>query len=80
MASGLPAVATAVGGNVEVVVDRETGLLVPPSRPDALADAIDAVLSDAERARLMGLAGRRRVEERFDLGRTIAAYEALYAA
>lgn len=80
MASGLPVVATAVGGNVEVVVDGETGLLVPPSRPEALADAIDKVLSDPGRGRLMGQAGRRRVEERFDLGSTIDAYEALYAA
>ncbi len=79
MASGLPVVATAVGGTVEVVSDRETGLLVAPSRPDALADAIDAVLADPERGRLLGMAGRRRVEQSFDLARTIAAYEALYA-
>ncbi len=80
MASGLPSVATAVGGNGEVVVDGETGLLVPPSNPGAMADAIDAVLSDPTRAQAMGAAGRRRVEERFDIARTIAAYEALYAA
>ncbi len=80
MASGLPVVATAVGGNVEVVADQETGLLVPPSRPEAMADAIDAVLADPERAKRMGLAGRCRVELRFDLARTIADYEALYAA
>jgi len=58
-------VASAVGGILEVVEDGVTGALVEPSRPDALAAAITRLLGDADRARAMGLAGRRRVEQHF---------------
>ena len=78
MGRGLPVVATSVGGNTEVVADGVTGLLVPPSRPDLLAAALSSLAADPHRATEMGRAGRRRVEERFDLGRTIAEYERLY--
>jgi glycosyltransferase involved in cell wall biosynthesis len=54
-----------VGGIVEVVEDGVTGLLVPPSRPEALAAALRRVLDDPAAARAMGLAGRRRVEAHF---------------
>jgi glycosyltransferase involved in cell wall biosynthesis len=60
MACGLPVVASAVGGLAESVVDGRTGLLVPPRRPDRIADALDRLLrDDALRARL-GRAGARR--------------------
>lgn len=78
MASGLPVVATRVGGNPEVVVDGETGRLVPACNPAALAEAILAGLSDAEAGRRMGLLGRRRAEEYFDIRRMVASYESLY--
>ncbi len=78
MATGLPAVVTDVGGNREVVVPGETGLLVPPGSPQALADALLALWQDPERARRMGAAGRRRVEEEFDMRQVAARYEALY--
>ena len=78
MASGLPVVATRVGGNAEVVVQGRTGLLVPPGSPSELADAILSLFRDPERARRMGEAGRRRVEEAFNLRRVAAAYEGLY--
>ena len=69
MAAGLPVVASAVGGIPEIVVDGETGLLVPAGvDPAPLAAAIAELLADPERRRQMGEAGRRRVEERFDLG------------
>jgi glycosyltransferase involved in cell wall biosynthesis len=78
MAMGLPVAATDVGGNREVVAQGETGLLVPAQSPAALAEAMLVFLRNPERARRMGAAGRRRVEERFDLRRVVREYEALY--
>jgi glycosyltransferase involved in cell wall biosynthesis len=78
MACGLPVVGTRVGGVPEVVVDRETGLLVPPSDPSALAHAIASLWNDPESCERMGRAGRRRAEELFDVRRMVAQYEALY--
>jgi len=66
MAMARPAVATRVRGCREVVVDGETGILVPPREVPVLADAIVRLLVDKELARRMGVAGRKRVEERFD--------------
>jgi glycosyltransferase involved in cell wall biosynthesis len=60
MAFSLPVVATNVGGFPEMVADGTTGVLVPPRNPDALADALAGLLSDPERARRMGLAGKQR--------------------
>jgi glycosyltransferase involved in cell wall biosynthesis len=65
MAHGKPVVATAVGGTAELVVDGETGVLVPPRDPDRLAEAIRQLLDDPESARRLGKAGRARVAERF---------------
>ena len=79
MACGLPVVATRVGGNPEVVQGGQTGLLVPSGDPAALAGAILELLSDDACCRRMGLAGRRRVEDNFDVRRMVAAYESLYA-
>jgi sugar transferase (PEP-CTERM/EpsH1 system associated) len=78
MASGLPVVATAVGGNPELVAHGRTGLLVPPSDPQALADALAHYLVHPERRRQHGAAGRRRVEAEFSLERMVAGYERLY--
>jgi phosphatidylinositol alpha-1,6-mannosyltransferase len=65
MAGGLPVVATAVGGVPEMVVHGETGLLIPPNDPQALAEAINSLLDDPERMEAMGAKGRQRVMERF---------------
>lgn len=78
MASGLPVVATRVGGNPEVVADSETGLLVPASNPAALAAALLRLRRDSDEAARMGKAARRRVEERFDVRRMVAQYEQMY--
>ena len=79
MARGLPVVATRVGGNPEVVVDGETGLLVPPSNPRALADALLKIRQDSALGLALGRAGRERAEVCFDIRRMIADYENLYA-
>ena len=65
MLSGVPAVATAVGGNPEVVVDGVTGFLVPPEDPASLANAILALLADPAMRCRMGAASQSRVLEKF---------------
>jgi len=65
MATALPVVATGVGGTPEVVVDGETGLLVPPGDPAALADALGALLANPAAAEAFGRAGRARAEAHF---------------
>ena len=77
MAAGLAVVATAVAGNAEAVVDGVTGLLVPPRDSPALGAALTALLSDGDRARAMGAAGRARVGE-FSVDRMVDDVEALY--
>lgn len=78
MAMERPVVATAAGGVPEVVEANVTGLLVPPGEPTALADAMATLLADPGRARAMGQAGRRRVEEHFSLRRHAEAVEAVF--
>lgn len=65
-ATGIPAAASAVGGVTDVVVDGETGLLVLPGDPHALAAALARLAADPELRRSMGEAARRRVQERFE--------------
>jgi len=65
MACEIPVVASRVGGIPEVVVDGETGLLVPPRDPAALAEAINLILGCAELSARFGKAGRARVEKHF---------------
>ena len=78
MARGLPVVATKVGGNPEVVIDGETGRLVPARSPEALAVAMLELWRDPERSTALGVAGRARAERFFDVRETVARYEALY--
>ncbi|HEX5444153.1 MAG TPA: glycosyltransferase [Pirellulales bacterium] len=78
MARGLPVVATSVGGTPEVVVDGETGRLAPPRAPGELARCIVSMLRDPDACRRMGLAGRIRVEARFDVRRMVENYQQLY--
>jgi len=78
MAAGVPVVATRVGGIPEVVVDGETGLLVPPGNPLALAEAINSLLASPEVRQRMGGRGRARIEEHFTARRAAAELETLY--
>jgi len=78
MAAGLPVVATRVGGSPEVVDQGVTGVLVPARAPDALADAMLWMLRQPGPRERMGRLARRRVEARFDVRRTVAAYEQMY--
>jgi glycosyltransferase involved in cell wall biosynthesis len=73
-----PVVATTAEGMPELVRDGETGRLVPPHSPAALADAIVATLGDPTAAQAMARAGRKRVEAHFSLRAKLDATEALY--
>jgi len=77
-AVGVPAVASAIGGIPEVVVDGETGLLVKPEHSEALAAAILTVLEDRPAAARRAEAARRLVEERFSHATSISRLLALY--
>lgn len=78
-ATGLPIVATDVGGNREVVRDEDTGFLVPSEDPEALAGAMLRLmgLSEEERRR-MGEAGRRYIEATYSMDRVVEMWETLY--
>lgn len=78
MAAERPVVATAVGGTDEAVVDGETGLLVPPGDPVALAAAIRRLRDEPEFARRLATAGRTRVEEKFSVEATASAVMDVY--
>jgi len=80
MATGAVAVATDVGGCSELIVGGETGLLVPPGRPDAVAAALLEVLGAPERAAAMALAARHRIEREFTVGAMVAKTERVYEA
>jgi glycosyltransferase involved in cell wall biosynthesis len=78
MAAGLPVVASSVGG-VPEQVDEETGRLVPPGDPAALAAALQELLADRELRLRLGRVGRARIEESFDLETWGLAHLNLYA-
>jgi glycosyltransferase involved in cell wall biosynthesis len=69
MAAGLPVIATAVGGLPEVVTDGETGWLIPPRDPAALAGALTRLLADPALARQLGAKAREQVREHYSLDR-----------
>ena len=79
MACGTAVVASRVGGITEVVVDGETGMLVPPGDPAALAAAVRALASDPERSARLGRAGRERVEAAFSWTRIAERTLSVYA-
>jgi sugar transferase (PEP-CTERM/EpsH1 system associated) len=80
MASGVPVIATQVGGAAELVADGVTGLLVPPAAPEALSRAMSALAGDRDRRLSMGRAGRARAVAEFSLAAMIRSYEDLYVS
>jgi sugar transferase (PEP-CTERM/EpsH1 system associated) len=78
MATGLPIVATRVGGNPDLIVDGATGRMVPPSDPKALGDALLALFSQPDAARSLGQRARAECERRFSLDRMVDGYTAVY--
>jgi len=79
MASGLPVIATRVGGNPELVEHDVTGTLVSPRSAEALAAAFDRYLLDPALIRKHGEAGRQRALRDFSLDRMFGAYDSLYS-
>jgi len=80
MAMQRPVVATDCGGNRELVIDGEVGLLVPPRDPDALAAALIRLIDDDDLRHRLGVAARKRVVERFSTEKRIDKLGALYQA
>lgn len=78
MASGKPVVATNVGGNGKVVIDNETGFLVPSREPSIMAEKIIELLSNRDLINEMGIKGQNRVHKHFSLDRMVKEYERLY--
>lgn len=78
MASGLPVIATRVGGNGELVEDGRTGILVPAADPETLADALRRLAADPNRAGAMGRDGRETALRRFSMESMTRSYQAVY--
>lgn len=80
MATGLPCVASAIGGCRDVITDRQTGLLVPPGDAPALQGALEEVLRSPALREALGAAARKEATARFSLERMVDQYEACYQA
>ena len=78
MGSGLPVIATNIGGSIEQVADGESGYLVPPNDPVALADKLELLLRDETQRKSFGEAGRRRIAERFTLNGMVEKIVGVY--
>jgi sugar transferase (PEP-CTERM/EpsH1 system associated) len=78
MASGLPVIATGVGGNADLVADGETGQIVPASDPQTMAQSLIRFATSAAQSRSMGLAGRERVVQRFSMQAMVNTYQRVY--
>ncbi len=78
MATGLPVIATRIGGNPELVEEGDNGLLVPVGDADALAEALARLADNPDERRRMGAAGLQRVRDTFNWDRAVAEYQAVY--
>ena len=77
-ACGIPIVATRVGGNAEIVIENETGLLTDSHNPQALAAAALKLAGDPEMRRAMGRQGCQRIGDKYSIRAMVTAHEALY--
>lgn len=80
MSYGVPVIGSRVGGIPDIIVDGETGLLVPPGDSAALTQALRRVAEDAALASRLGSAGQRHVRERFSWESVVARWQECYAA
>ena len=80
MAMGLPVAASNSGGVTDIVVDDETGILFERNNPDALTYALERLITDAELRNKFGIAGRKRVEEHFEITDNMKRLEKIYAS
>jgi glycosyltransferase involved in cell wall biosynthesis len=78
MSTGLPCIATTIGGTLDVAADEREALLVPPGDAVALAKALLRILMDGDLAGRLGAAARRRIVAEFSLDDVVARYEQLY--
>jgi glycosyltransferase involved in cell wall biosynthesis len=78
MAAGVPVIASAVGGLIDLIEPERTGLLVPPGDAAGLASALEKMLDRPADAARLGRAGQRAVRTRYSFGRMIDAFESLY--
>ena len=78
MSSGIPVVATAVGGNPELVVNEATGILFAPNDLDQLIEALESLIHDPAKRKKWGEAGRARTIEKFSLEVMVRRYEQIY--
>lgn len=78
MMAGKPVIVTRVGGNPEIVLEGETGFLVPPKDSPALAASLIALLKNRHLASEFGENGKRRAERQFSLQTMVSSYQALY--
>ena len=78
MACGLPVIATTVGGTPEIVTHQKNGILVPPRNPEAMAEAISAILSKKELGHSIGEEARRTVENRFSWEQNVQQLKEIY--
>ena len=78
MSCGVPVVCTGVEGVPEIVRDNETGILVPPKDPGALATGIIKSLNDMDNARKMAEEGRKFINENFDVKKMVDDIDTLY--
>jgi sugar transferase (PEP-CTERM/EpsH1 system associated) len=78
MASGLPVIATAVGGNADLVKQLDTGVIVPAADAQPMAQQLAAFANNHEQSRTMGIAGRQRVLSTFSMQAMVSTYQGVY--